>query len=199
MSSTLPACAAAWLADVRTRLAALPPSPPPTAIARLADGLAAHALRLDLAATRTLGGGPAPRGRYHRRLLTAGDEASPSALLISWPRAHRTPLHDHAGLWGIELVLDGALEVEEYRIGEDENGRTTPVLQRRLVLGAGDAAVFGGADYAHRCRNLSATHAALSLHVYGGTLDHHHAYEAGARDGYVARPRRARIDAVTAA
>ncbi|MBA8888584.1 putative metal-dependent enzyme (double-stranded beta helix superfamily) [Dokdonella fugitiva] len=185
----------AWLADVRTTLALSPRSPTAPAIARLADELAARALRFDLPAARALAAELAAHGRYHRRLVAANDDASLTALLISWPRAHRTPLHDHAGLWGIELVLDGALEVEEYRLDGGDPARAQPVPQRRLVLGVGDAAVFGGGDYAHRCRNLSATHAALSLHVYGGVLDHHHAYDATPRGDYIARPQRAHVDA----
>jgi len=136
----------AWLADVRTTLALSPRSPTAPAIARLADDLAARALRFDLPAARALAAELAAHGRYHRRLVAANDDASLTALLISWPRAHCTPLHDHAGLWGIELVLDGALEVEEYRLDGGDPARAQPVPQRRLVLGVGDAAVFGGGD-----------------------------------------------------
>jgi hypothetical protein len=44
------------------------------------------------------------------------------------------------------------------------------------VLGLGDSATFSDADFAHRCRNLSARQAALSLHVYGGELESFRAY-----------------------
>jgi hypothetical protein len=33
-----------------------------------------------------------------------------------WPAGHATLPHDHGGHWGIEVVLDGALHVEELRV-----------------------------------------------------------------------------------
>lgn len=92
------------------------------------------------------------------------------ALLILWPPSHATPIHDHAGLWGLELVLDGALEVEAFSLSLQQ---PAPQLVPRdhAMLGIGDHAAFSGADYAHRCRNLSTQKPALSLHIYGGALD----------------------------
>lgn len=107
---------------------------------------------------------------YARHLLASGAAGGHEALLIAWPPNHQTPLHDHAGLWGIELVLDGALSVSEYRVDRTA-ARTALTPQRSLVLGIGDAAAFSGRDCAHTCRNLSANRAALSLHVYGGALE----------------------------
>ena len=91
-------------------------------------------------------------------------------------------------------MLDGALEVEEFAIGgELEQPQLT--AQRTLMLGTGDAAVFTGRRYAHRCRNLSPTRPALSLHVYGGVLDRYHAFQTDARGEYSASAHRASIDA----
>jgi len=67
--------------------------------------------------------------------------------------------------------------------------------QRTLMLGTGDAAVFSGRRYAHRCRNLSSTRPALSLHVYGGVLDRYHAFQTDARGGYHASAHHASVDA----
>lgn len=106
----------------------------------------------------------------YRRIPLAGHPARGyEALLILWPPGHATPIHDHAGLWGLELVLDGVLEVEAFSLAL----QPVPRLAARdcTVLGIGDHAAFSGADYAHRCRNLSAQQPALSLHIYGGALD----------------------------
>ena len=94
-------------------------------------------------------------------------------------------------------MLDGALEVEEFALGGDPDA---PALAptRRLMLGAGDAATFSGRRYAHRCRNLSATRPALSLHVYGGELDRYRAFHADAHGGHRAQAQHARIDATLA-
>jgi len=114
---------------------------------------------------------------YMRIPLVPAQAAPYSVLLIAWPAGHESPVHDHDGLWGIELVLDGALEVESFSLAI----RDKPHLVSRgsTVLGLGDSAAISDADFAHRCRNLSARQPALSLHVYGGELD---AFKAFAQD-----------------
>ena len=179
-----------WLEMIRNDLAELAETPTGAAIEALSERLAERAMRADAPRAATL-----PRGRY-RRLLIAGDWTH-SCLLIQWPAAHRTPIHDHAGLWGIELVLDGVLEVEEFALdGEPARPALTPT--RTLMLGAGDAAVFTGRHSAHRCRNLSATRPALSLHVYGGELERYHAFETDPRGVLGMRERHACVDATVA-
>lgn len=112
---------------------------------------------------------------YRRVPLTGAMPVGVSALLIAWPPAHATPIHDHDGLWGIELVLDGVLEVESFSLSLEPS----LTLRRKRVdmLGVGDHAAFSNADYAHRCRNLSAHRPALSLHIYGGELNRFHAFD----------------------
>lgn len=121
----------------------------PVATDALPDGVASRYRRIPL-----------------RRPSTAGDY---SVLLIAWPPDHVTPIHDHDGLWGIELVLDGVLQVESFAMA------MAPSLHLAacgaVPLGIGDYARFSDRDYAHRCRNLSAQRPALSLHVYGGALE----------------------------
>ena len=111
--------------------------------------------------------GDAGANRYRRLSLRQPQGPEDYAvLLIAWPPGHATPIHDHDGLWGIELVLDGALQVESFAIA------VTPSLQlvprETTPLGIGDHAAFSDQDYAHRCRNLSARRPALTLHVFAG-------------------------------
>jgi len=116
-----------------------------------------------------------PTPRYRRQLIAAAPDGGYTMLLIAWPPGYVTPLHDHAGLWGIEIVLDGALQVDEFYSDGDP---AQPALQsqRTLLLGCGDAAVFTDPAYVHRCRNLSSTQPALSLHVYGGQLHEYQSF-----------------------
>jgi len=91
-----------------------------------------------------------------------------SVLLIAWPAGHASPVHDHDGLWGIDVVLDGVLEIEAFSLVGPDAPRSSPTDSR--ILGVGDYLSFPGTGYAHRCRNLSTRQPALSLHVYGGEL-----------------------------
>ena len=112
-------------------------------------------------------------GRYRRIALHQGDSRY-EALLIVWPPNHETPIHDHDGLWGMEIVLDGVLEVEAF----DLSVQPSPALVSRgaSVIGIGEQLAFSRADYAHRCRNLSAQRCTLSLHIYGGELNQYQSY-----------------------
>jgi predicted metal-dependent enzyme (double-stranded beta helix superfamily) len=117
---------------------------------------------------------PATPQLYRRIPLLPAHARGYSALLIVWPAGYATPVHDHDGLWGLELVLDGVLEVEAFSLEVKE--RTQLVSRGSTVLGLGDSATFSQADYAHRCRNFSAHRPALTLHVYGGELERFRAF-----------------------
>jgi predicted metal-dependent enzyme (double-stranded beta helix superfamily) len=109
------------------------------------------------------------RSSYRRWLVAEGSKFS--AILIGWPPGFTTPVHDHDGLWGIELVLCGTLHVEEFEL--DRSGhRRMPALD----LAPNTAAIFDNPKYAHACSNSSPTVPALSLHVYGGSLSAYTAY-----------------------
>jgi len=166
-------------AHVGNRCGTVDPRPLATALAEAAYWPASPRAR-DVAGQAT-----------YRRIPLAGHPAHGyEALLILWPPGHATPIHDHAGLWGIELVLDGVLEIEAFALSLKPSPRL--VARERTMLGTGDHATFSGADYAHRCRNLSAQQPALSLHIYGGELDAYRSFRQQADGGWVDTEHRAR-------
>ena len=116
---------------------------------------------------------------YRRVPLISATDAGYSALLIVWPPGHGTPIHDHEGLWGIELVLDGVIEVEAFSLALEP--QLALVSKGATMLGVGDHAAFSDSDYAHRCRNLSVHRPALSLHIYGGELEGFRAFDRDAK------------------
>lgn len=129
---------------------------------------------------------------FERWLIARRGKPAVSVLIMAWPANHATPIHDHGGLWGLELALHGALEVQSWD-REPQNGSLREV--GRDWLGPGDATWFDADDrYAHRCRNLSRHEAALTLHVYGGDLAQYFTYEEAEKAGqWLAREQRSRI------
>ena len=110
---------------------------------------------------------------FERWLLAERSKPPVSVLVLAWPPNHATPVHDHAGLWGLEMTLVGALEVQSYRRDADSGELS---LHGRNWLGPGDGVWFeGDRGHAHRCRNLSRHDTAYTLHVYGGELPDHRA------------------------
>lgn len=130
----------------------------------------------------------APPG-FRRWRLTPRRRRGTCVMLVAWPGDHQTPVHDHGGMWGLELVLHGALEVQAYRRDGDDMLRTRPLSW----LGPGDALWFDdhGEDV-HRCRNLSRDHSAWTLQVHGGLLDAYRAYRPRDADGLHWVPRQQR-------
>jgi hypothetical protein len=108
--------------------------------------------------------------RFRRHPLATVNSQGYSALLMYWPAGYATLPHDHDGLWGIEVVIDGRLDIDEY-VKSGPADQPTLSFVRSLQLGAGEATMFTSDQYVHRCRNRSNVASTLTLHVYSGTLD----------------------------
>lgn len=184
-----------WIDAVRLRIGELPEQPDSFDIEQLRDRLTAIAWLADCPNAATLDIAHVPKS-YRRHLLASAADNRYSALLIAWPPGHRTPLHDHDGLWGIELVIDGAIAIEEFSTDAGTKAESTLDHQRTLILGIGDATVFAGPGYVHSCRNLSAQQPALSLHVYGGVLDGYSAFHTHTLGRFTATRQHVGVDAV---
>jgi predicted metal-dependent enzyme (double-stranded beta helix superfamily) len=118
-----------------------------------------------------------------------------TGLVMVWPAGYSTPVHDHAGLWGIEMVLQGALGIENYELVADAHGDAQPRFVGTTVLGEEQSCAFlGTAGHAHRCTNLSARRPAITLHVYGGLLETYRNFNVACGEHYIAEPTIAKID-----
>ncbi|WP_199099004.1 cysteine dioxygenase family protein [Dyella sp. ASV21] len=129
---------------------------------------------------------------FERWMVASRGKPAVSVLVMAWPANHATPIHDHGGLWGLELALHGALEVQSW----DRDAKSGALREvGRDWLGPGDASWFDADDrYAHRCRNLSRHDTALTLHVYGGDLAQYFTYEEAEKAGqWLAREQRSTI------
>jgi len=48
---------------------------------------------------------------YARRLLHRNDRLGYTAVVMTWGPGQKTPLHDHAGIWCVEGVVEGRIDV----------------------------------------------------------------------------------------
>src|ERR1700704_5582959 len=53
-----------------------------------------------------------------RRLLHRNDDLGYTAVVMTWGPGQRTPLHDHAGIWCVEGVVEGQMDVTQYDLVE---------------------------------------------------------------------------------
>jgi 3-mercaptopropionate dioxygenase len=130
----------------------------------LSDMLSRSALQLPESLRRTR-----PEG-YARRLLHHDADRGYSAVVMTWAPGQCTPLHDHGGLWCVEGVVDGAMQVTQFDL-TDRSGDSYSFVERGRVQAAiGSAgALIPPSDY-HVLGNALSDRPSVTLHVYGGDL-----------------------------
>jgi predicted metal-dependent enzyme (double-stranded beta helix superfamily) len=126
---------------------------------------------------------------YCRRLLYRDPGLGFTALVMTWGPGQRTALHDHAGIWCVEGVVEGHMEVRRYELLEElEDGVVRFASRDLLQVAAGSAGALIPPLEHHVLANPS-DRMALTLHVYGGEMDHCTVFEpvAGREGCYRAR------------
>jgi len=108
--------------------------------------------------------------RYARRLLHKSDALGYSVLVMTWGPGQGTPLHDHAGMWCVEGVLCGDIDVTQYELLEEQGGRYRFRRQNTVSAGVGNAGALIPPFEYHTIANSSATDKAVTVHVYAGEM-----------------------------
>ena len=126
---------------------------------------------------------PRPDG-YARRLMYRDPDNRYTVVVMTWAPGQGTPVHDHGGLWCVEGVVDGQMQVTQYDVrAVGDTFDVTPV-------GAPIAADIGSAgrlippaDY-HVLANAQPDAISITLHVYGGDLESCRIFMPGADGRY---------------
>src|SRR5262245_39269109 len=58
----------------------------------------------------------APADHYARRLVHRDDQRGYSVVAMTWGPGQATPLHDHGGMWCVEGVWEGSIDVQQYEL-----------------------------------------------------------------------------------
>ena len=122
-------------------------------------------------------------GTYARRLLHRDPEGQYTMVVMTWGPGQKTALHDHAGIWCVECVVDGRMEVAQFDLRAEHDGRYEFAERSRVVAGRGSAGCLIPPFEYHTLGNAAAT-PSITLHVYGGEMDHCHVFEPEADGSY---------------
>jgi predicted metal-dependent enzyme (double-stranded beta helix superfamily) len=114
---------------------------------------------------------------YARRLLHRDERRGYSAIVMTWGPGQGTLLHDHAGIWCVEGVISGELDVIQYEMTDETEGsyRFAPRGRVHALAGA-SGALIPPFEY-HILQNSRPDGVTVTLHVYGGEMTHCHLFE----------------------
>jgi predicted metal-dependent enzyme (double-stranded beta helix superfamily) len=112
-----------------------------------------------------------PEG-YSRRLLHRDADLGFTAVIMTWGPGQRTALHDHSGIWCVEGVIEGEMEVHRYDLAEESaDGICRFTDQGHVRAGIGSAGSLIPPFEYHVLGNADPERLAITLHVYGGEMD----------------------------
>jgi 3-mercaptopropionate dioxygenase len=123
---------------------------------------------------------------YARNLIYAAPDDSLSLYTLVWSPGQWTPVHDH-GSWGVVGIVEGVLEERSYvRLSPDRGADSAIDLVRGGIILLGHGAVTSfvpNPDHIHITGVPAERPRAVSLHLYGRTMNSFHMYdvEAGTR------------------
>jgi len=60
---------------------------------------------------------------YARRELYRSEDHGYSVIAMTWGPGQGTPIHDHSGMWCVEGIFQGALEITQYELAESSGNR----------------------------------------------------------------------------
>jgi predicted metal-dependent enzyme (double-stranded beta helix superfamily) len=113
---------------------------------------------------------------YARRLLYRSEEYDYTVVAMTWGPGQGTPLHDHAGLWCVEGVWQGQLEVEQYELLERSDARFRFKRCETMHASVGTAGCLIPPHEFHRIYNPTAR-SAVSVHIYSSDMLSCHTFE----------------------
>ena len=108
---------------------------------------------------------------YARRELYRSPRYGYSVVAMTWGPGQGTPLHDHSGLWCVEGVWHGELEITQYELLEQAGDRFRFRAAGGMHAGPGSAGSLIPPHEYHTIRNASDNAVAVSLHIYKAPME----------------------------
>ena len=175
------------LSDLISRLDAAVALRDPAAITvrikhELEDAIHARAVTLPERFHRTRGEG------YARRLLHRSDALGYTAVVMTWAPGQATPLHDHAGIWCVEGVVEGRMDVTQYDLVEESADGFRFEAKGCVHAAVGSAGCLIPPFEYHVLAN-ALDRPSITLHIYGGEMTTCHVFEPAADGRYVRQER----------
>ena len=89
---------------------------------------------------------------------------------MTWGPGQGTPIHDHAGMWCVEGVWRGALEITPYELLESCADRYRFEQRGTVTVGRGAVGSLIPPHEYHTIRNPKVDVTSVTVHVYGNPM-----------------------------
>ena len=120
---------------------------------------------------------------YARRLLYLSPEHGYSVIGMTWGPGQGTPLHDHGGMWCVEAIWSGSLEVVQYELIEVEGDRYHFEPRGCIQANVGSAGSLIPPHEYHTMSNMTEDGVAVSVHIYSGKMMRCNTFKSGGGSG----------------
>ena len=136
---------------------------------------------------------PTP-GHYARRLLWRHAQLGVSAVVMTWGPGQATAVHDHDGMWCVEGVVEGEINVTRYDLLKSEANRYYFEQKGEIQALVGQTGSLIPPFEYHVISN-PANSAAITLHIYGGEMETCAIYAPDGQGAYTREERALSYDA----
>ncbi|MEM6935264.1 MAG: cysteine dioxygenase family protein [Pseudomonadota bacterium] len=133
-------------------------------------------------------------GRYARRELHRSEELGYSVIAMTWGPGQGTPIHDHCGMWCVEGVWHGELEVVQYDLTQEDGDRFNFREVGAIQAGQGSAGSLIPPHEYHTIKNAHDDQIAVSVHVYSGCMTNCNVFMPIEGDWYQRQPKSLYLD-----
>ena len=108
---------------------------------------------------------------YARRELHTDPKTGYSVIAMTWGPGQGTTIHDHSGMWCVEGVWAGCIEVVSFEPKEQKGDLFLFEEMGSIVAGCGSAGSLIPPHEYHSIRNIDPTDSAVSVHIYSGMME----------------------------
>lgn len=120
---------------------------------------------------------------YARRLLHADPAGRYTIVVMAWDSGQETSVHDHAGIWCVECVYRGRIQVTSYDVKKRDDDLYDIETVEDVRAGVGEAGMLIPPFEFHKIQNPY-EELASTIHVYGGHLTWCHKFLPADNGGY---------------
>ena len=107
---------------------------------------------------------------YARRLLYRNADLGVSAVVMAWGPGQTTSIHDHSGMWCVEGVVEGEINVTQYDLINQQDGRYVFDRKGEIQALVGQTGSLIPPFEYHVLSNPT-SQTAITLHIYGGEME----------------------------